>query len=266
MESAWIPYDFQFSRPFKEITEDFQKGIQPIHAPYLYHIKYFSVKDLSVSSRTINHWDKLGLLTEQERTAEAWRKFSISERAWIEVIHKLRSFGLPLEKLTTTRESLFFYDNLPSPYFDIAIFGVINDKPMVLIVNTDGQARILEEKFVWIAKEDYRLSNFISIDFNQITELAMGYGETRQRNYSGYAWVKQEEGELLSFLRGGKFKQVVVHYANGRMDRFDGDQIREVGSNIMNVLNEQPFQEVRAIKENGKIVGIIQRMKKKIPT
>ena len=67
----------------------------------------FTVSDVSISSRILNHWDNYGLLMEsyQERS---WRKFNLIEYVWLMVIVELRQYDIPLKIIKEVKNSLCF--------------------------------------------------------------------------------------------------------------------------------------------------------------
>ena len=53
----------------------------------------------TVSYRVINHWENMGLLSGFRSSGKGWRKYSIVDRVYIEVVIALRRLGFPLEKI-----------------------------------------------------------------------------------------------------------------------------------------------------------------------
>lgn len=70
--------------------------------------KVYKVKDIEVSTRTIHHWKKEGLLFEEQVKTEKnlMMKFSLSEYFWIKVIQKCRDFGLSINQIKKIKEDI----------------------------------------------------------------------------------------------------------------------------------------------------------------
>ncbi|MGS2738768.1 MerR family transcriptional regulator [Sinomicrobium sp. M5D2P17] len=73
----------------------------------LLYKKSFNKKDLSVSYRTLNHYDEYGILLQERKTTNQWRKFNAIEYVWIEMIIILRELGMPLSKILILKNKLF---------------------------------------------------------------------------------------------------------------------------------------------------------------
>lgn len=68
--------------------------------------KQYDINNISQSHRVINSWESIGILDDTRKNNKGWRKFSLSDIVWITIITKLREFGLSIEKIKKTKESL----------------------------------------------------------------------------------------------------------------------------------------------------------------
>lgn len=68
--------------------------------------KHFTKKDFDVTYKTMHVWAKEGLLTDQKEDERDWRRFSFVEYAWMNIIIKLKNFGLSTEKILLTKKVL----------------------------------------------------------------------------------------------------------------------------------------------------------------
>lgn len=89
--------------------------------------KRFTIKDTDLTYRTLNHWVSEGLIDdERNNEGQGWRKFSIYDRLWVQIILELRKYGISFEKIKSVKECLFFKndigDNRPFTWFE---FGII---------------------------------------------------------------------------------------------------------------------------------------------
>ena len=66
----------------------------------------FSVKDLKVPYRNINHWDEKGLLLNTRREGGQWRKFNFMDCIWIRIVTELRKFGVSFSTIVALKEIL----------------------------------------------------------------------------------------------------------------------------------------------------------------
>ena len=57
----------------------------------------------SISSRMLNHWEELNLIDNNRENGKGWRKFSILDSVWMEIILELRNFGFPNDKILNVK-------------------------------------------------------------------------------------------------------------------------------------------------------------------
>ena len=65
----------------------------------------FTIGEENISSRVLNHWCEMGLITDDRVDKKSWKKFSASELLWIRIIIKLRNFGLDLKRIKQVKAS-----------------------------------------------------------------------------------------------------------------------------------------------------------------
>ena len=67
--------------------------------------KRFTVKDIGVGYRWIDHWNSKGLLIGNYE-AKKWRKFNLIEFVWLKIIIKMREFNLDLDTVKSVKDIL----------------------------------------------------------------------------------------------------------------------------------------------------------------
>jgi DNA-binding transcriptional MerR regulator len=70
--------------------------------------KVFIGTDTGVPYRSINHWEKIGLIDDEREDANSWRRFSFVEFIWIRMIDEMRKVGLPMDTIKAVKASLFY--------------------------------------------------------------------------------------------------------------------------------------------------------------
>ena len=95
------------------IDEDFvdylsNDGHKELHV--LIRAKKYTVRDTDVSHRVICHWGEKGILPAGfGDIGDGWRKFSLIEIVWLQVVKKLREFGFSLDCLWFFGLIFFFF-------------------------------------------------------------------------------------------------------------------------------------------------------------
>lgn len=65
-------------------------------------------KKLKIQARNLNHWDKMDLLLNKNKTG-AWYVFSLTEAFWLKIVQKLRAYNLPIEIIKHLKNHLTNY-------------------------------------------------------------------------------------------------------------------------------------------------------------
>ncbi len=65
-------------------------------------------KKLNIPARNLNHWDKMDLLLNKNKTG-AWYVFSLTEAFWLKIVQKLRAYNLPIEIIKHLKNHLTNY-------------------------------------------------------------------------------------------------------------------------------------------------------------
>jgi len=132
------------------------------------------IDDERLSSRLLNHWYKTGIIDDDRPNGKGWKKFSISELVWVQIVFKLRKFGLDLNRIKLVKNHIDVYNKLDKSsncflldfYVVVAIHSSI---PIKLIVFESGQAEIVRQVDIDIANQMQMIpEDFIMIDLNKV--------------------------------------------------------------------------------------------------
>lgn len=118
--------------------------------------------------RTIKTWEEEGIL-EDTRKDEGWRKFSLKDIIWVELVKSLREFGFPLIKVLEAKESL-----MTNNKFEYAIWQIQEKKgsPNVIVFPT-GEAMFADNKRASLMGNDFKDSSFMVLDFPNLVKIVV---------------------------------------------------------------------------------------------
>jgi DNA-binding transcriptional MerR regulator len=134
----------------------------------------FTIGEENISSRVLNHWYEMGLITDDRVDKKSWKKFSASELVWIRIIIKLRNFGLDLKRIKQVKEQIHYYSKKDivskCPLLDFYMLVAISSTiPIKFIVFESGQAEIVRQVDIEIASQfQFIEEDYISIDINRL--------------------------------------------------------------------------------------------------
>jgi len=212
----------------------------------------------NISSRVINHWQERGLISDDRPNGKGWRKFSISEIIWLEIIVKLRKFGMDFEKIKKVKGYLetFYRKESPSkfPELDFYILIAINSKkPVKLIVFDNGEALLANQSEIDMAKQmDTIIDDYITIDLNKIVMkgLKKEKNETDYLNYS----LSNIEREVQDAILIDEVISIKLKKKNGNEYIMDKEFIIGSAKEMNILLNRLNNAKSEISKNRGKLV------------
>jgi DNA-binding transcriptional MerR regulator len=229
--------------------------------------KRYTIQDTDTTYRMINHWSSLGLLPEDRESESHWHKFSTMDLVWINVMVELREFGMGLDKLQKTKQTLFFPDKKslhPMGIFDVYVLHTLQRHPVYVVVLEDGTGLLATEDEYMRSKRLNTLNvSHVVINLNNIMQ-RMITDKDLWPIYKKQMALTPEELNLLSYIRDGDYKEVKVKFKDGKVDLFEGTQSLERQEKLADILQQDDFQEVTLKRENGKTVQVSRIVKKKL--
>jgi hypothetical protein len=107
--------------------------------------RQFRTGDKDISYRVLSHWDASGVLPDGVEKEEGWRRFSLIELIWLEVVKRLRNFGVPLERIAEARAQIMDWNEKKQgyPFFELYVaFAWASDKDPYVALLSDGTAYV----------------------------------------------------------------------------------------------------------------------------
>ncbi len=138
--------------------------------------KRFRLNDVQVSSRRINYWMEEGIITDDRPNGKGWRKFSISELLWLEIVMKLIKFGVSFDNIRKVKFYLEFYNEMEKiskfPQLDFYVsLCLTQSMPINLLVFDNGEAVIARRSDIDLWKSlGTIVDDYISIDLNKLVQ------------------------------------------------------------------------------------------------
>jgi len=107
----------------------------------------FTKKDISISYRALNHYDRKDILLIKRKKDNQWRKFNSIEFIWLNIIIVLREMGLSINKIFLLKKKIFEDGNKGSidkarfinkSFEDEILFSIINNYELYILIFYDG--------------------------------------------------------------------------------------------------------------------------------
>lgn len=108
---------------------------------FLHNDNLFRIGDTNVSYRNAVYLEKVGLLRRKE-SETGWRKLSLIDAVYFDILTELRGFGLTAKKLALTKDAFYGKTELIDSVFLATFYGY----EMKLVIYNDGSGYIFDPK------------------------------------------------------------------------------------------------------------------------
>ena len=227
----------------------------------------YKIDDDRLSSRLLNHWYKTGIIDDDRPNGKGWKKFSISELVWVQIVFKLRKFGLDLNRIKLVKNHIDVYNKFDKSskclLLDLNIVvAIYSSVPIKLIVFESGQANIVRQVDIDISNQTQMIpEDFIMIDLNKLLNSIFTKKEIRA-NYFGQMDVKSPIIKQIESSISKDNVQSVTVRVNDKDYLIDEKYLvdnKEKASAIINVLD---FGELVEKRHEGKSIFEVTSKKK----
>ena len=241
----------------KKVNDEFEKTGNLLN---FLNKEIATVKQTLMSHRTINHWDSLGLLLPQRNDDSKWRRFSIADLFWINVIDSLRDFGYPIEKIKIVKSQLFSKPSKKNNLNKYILDVLTLQQDWNILIYPSGQVSF-QNGLINLSNQDGQ--GFIRINLYEVLEKILGSKDINQVSPT----LNKQEVSLLLDIRKGDFKEITIKLKNGKIERFDMKRDVDMGTNafqrVKELIGGEEFQDITIKRQGGKIVSIEQVKKSK---
>lgn len=243
--------------------------------------KKWSAKDINLSYRIVNHWEKNGVIDSQRDDKKGWRKFSIIDVTWLLIVLKLRGFGLSLETIRKIKAYLdlsiaysatwaseekkqVIPGNEITSYLEYFIAVALGQKlPVYLLVWPDGVAEPIDHNQYNFNIQHVQLGHYIVLSINEILGSILPHADLEPR-FEITTPVSMDEWNLLLQLRSSPCDHVTIKRKNGQIIRFEEVDHPDTISSIEKLIQEEDYQTIEIQVHKGKKSKITRTIKKGI--
>lgn len=222
------------------------------------------VKVAETSYRAINVWSEYGLLEDMRDKSSEWRRFSVRNLLWIELIVKLRMFGIPLEKIKKAKDTLFFTQlgHKPYPLFEFYIALVLMGNDVKLIMYPCGEAHLLTEKQLKTQDELFYSGSYLTINFNEIVQKVFKR-PFAQKEKIFTEILTEPEMQVINAIRDNRFENIEIKMNDGKIALIEATEPIALHARLSDLLKDKQYQEINIKQQKGNVVSIKRRIKTK---
>lgn len=226
-----------------------------------------------VTSRTLNYWEEKNLLPVLRDNNKGWRKYSIIDLVWINIIVELRKFGLQLDQIKKIKDDIFTQEdnntnNFIAPELNLYVASCFLNKPSYLIVFANGNASLGTFQEINFSIQLGFVKNHISISLNDIVSKIIPSKEGKLKpDFSSLFELKKEEIDLLFELRFKEWDEITLKSKDNKIATIETTTIEESKERISDLLSKSDYQDIIIKRRDKNIVSIkrteLKRIRKK---
>lgn len=222
--------------------------------------KRHSIAQTPTTYRVINHWSEIGLIDKDTQKGSGWRKFSLVDLIWIHVLKELREFGMPLEALKYTKESLFHRGEVENHVnFELFLTLALLKKGVLIAIASDGEADImLEEEYHGQYQPIPLPKTHITIDINRILADILDKPELKYKNELTVTLDKKESALVNKIRFDQNLKEVNLKVNKNKIGKVDYTTKIENPEHLVSILaqiqKQKTDRDVILKQKEGKFV------------
>jgi len=224
-------------------------------------------KDAGKEYWLINQWDNEGLISTGRDAARQWRKFSLMDMIWLDIIEDLREFGFGMDKIRKVKEQIQISvcDTVQEyPLLEFFVFMIISEHlPVFLKVSLSGDiVFVLQDTLALSMNDGTGKGVVLTVNDYVRQKLPTLYISPCFRRWSE---LDDSEAELIEMIREGIYQQVGVKLKDGRINLLEGtERIDARQTRIVELLKSEEFQNIELKQELGKVVSVCRTVKRKM--
>lgn len=231
--------------------------------------KKYTTKDTDKTFRTINFWESEGLLDNtREKGNEKWRKFSLIDIVYMQILSKLRDFGFSIQKLKKVKIDLMKeldYEGVKTSFsvLEYAYIRTINSNNrgnVYLVATPEGNIYCTTISDMLFAESIYGLpDSYIFINLNKLLTEKINFNSGDKipvHDEHLYVLDGKGEEELLELLRTSEFNNINI------ISKKDGGLLIEKVFDAAEKDSFPEFADITIKLQDGKVVS--KKVKEKI--
>ncbi|MEN8253558.1 MAG: hypothetical protein ABFQ62_04255 [Patescibacteria group bacterium] len=245
--------------------------------PFLIDIlrdKKFRVSDTSLSYRQINSLDQSMVFDDERDSKKSWRKFSLKDLIYFQMIGEVRKYGITNDKLKNLKDLLYkSLDDKKQLYLgEYAILSAFKGVRIGWLIFNNGQS-IFSEMDTFVSLNGDILPeqrSYLYLNFNEIVRMVCknaGFKDSLlQRQPSLSSIIRNDmqvklsarEIEILEIIRNNDYTKITL-VKKGDKSIIYGEAVKDAKkiseSEILKYFQNRSFSNIQVQKRNGEIVS-----------
>lgn len=250
-------FNLGFSKYFSEENKGIRKVLQERNK---------RIELQTFTYRVINHWEKSGLVESNREQGKGWRRYSICDLLWLNIINELRKFGVSIESLQKIKTALSQHSDKVDSIFPILEFYaasyILNKKPVYLLIFNDYGIEIRTNEEIEITDEFLKVPNHIKISLHDIIQSLVPQYELLP-TFESKIRLTSKELEIIRNIRTKNYNEIVIKFKNGEIKSLDKTKV-DAEKELYKILKENNYDTVMFNRVEGKIRNVVHTIHQKL--
>ena len=233
-----------------------------------------STNQTPLSFRIINSWTSSGILDDERKKPQGWRKFSTMDIILMTILIELRKFGLSIEKLKQVKNSLYLpaqESNNPNAITRLE-FALLRSKTSIedgntyLLIDSNGNTGVITERDIALNRTTNNIpASYIYINFNKV-EKEILKDKTMQIWDEDTFWLYNSEWNLIKNIRLADDKREITVKTNKNrinlVEKSFASKPKDTES-LHNLINKIGYGQINLTIKDGKVSYLQGKTQKK---
>lgn len=218
--------------------------------------RIYTRRHTGISYRVLNHWAYSGIIpdvrtaTAREHGAAEWRRFTIVEAIWINIVRKLREFGLSMPLLKTASDQIW---ESKGSKLAAAIIACGKRVVVFLLIDSEGNILITDQEGLVAADVETGFGTLLRININDVLCDALDARENYDPKFRMTDVLSPREYEILHMLRKSTTQRITIEKRSGKAKSYVIESDSEF-DNIDSVLSPE-YGEISLKIHDGRIAS-----------
>lgn len=224
------------------------------------------------SYRTLNHWESLGIIPNDRTEEKIWRKYSLLDQVWLNIVIALRNFDASLDLAKRIKNYLSrFEEHTGSDYPLLTYFYAFsvsnNDTEFFLIITEEENFQLATKRdLLNMFIEASPIPNVILINvldiFNKVTKTQLENNKINEEEWRVISGLDVKIHSAINDERNNR--TTVIKNKSGQPSMLEMERIINSTQKAVDGLKDIEYGAQTIKKQNGKIVSQVQTIKQKL--
>jgi DNA-binding transcriptional MerR regulator len=230
--------------------------------------RHLRMRVADVSSRVLNLWEEAGILPTDTRDGAGWRKFSLTDLVWLELVKRMTSSGLQLTTIQQGMKSLSTPNTLDLFHVEHGLAFVLGKKKqftLYFVATKDGQMQFIDkasfDAFSGITFASTSTDSLLLIVVNKLVEKLLGRKGLTPIEVG--IQLDSTETSILNELSNPGVESINVKKHKDKVVSYETEE-KLSEKEVAKHLKELQYGELTLKRQNAKTVHVIKKKQVKL--